>query len=54
MVDDTFRPASTAFLASNPAVSKTLGLDVLVQDVMAAIKTSPLRTLMPSVLTYTA
>jgi hypothetical protein len=38
----TVRPASTAFLASRPAASITLGLLVLVQLVMAAISTSPL------------
>ena len=38
----TFRPASTAFFASRPAASSTLGLLVLVQLVMAAISTSPL------------
>ncbi|MNR11303.1 hypothetical protein D3C85_1275960 [compost metagenome] len=44
----TFRPASTAFLASRPAASSTLGLDVLVQDVMAAIRMSPFLTLVPA------
>src|SRR5690554_4514286 len=34
-------PSSTAFLASNPAASITLGFEVLVQEVMAAITTSP-------------
>ncbi|MCY1522075.1 hypothetical protein D9M68_569200 [compost metagenome] len=38
----TFRPASTAFLARRPAASITLGLEVLVHEVMAAISTSPL------------
>ena len=38
----TLRPASTAFFASRPAASSTLGFDVLVQEVMAAISTSPL------------
>src|SRR4051794_8995841 len=38
----TFSPASTAFLASRPAASSTLGLEVLVHEVMAAISTSPL------------
>ena len=41
MWGDTVRPASTAFLASKPAASSTLGLEVLVQLVMAAISTSP-------------
>ncbi len=44
----TFRPASTAFFASRPAASSTLGLLVLVQLVMAAISTSPLCRLRPS------
>src|SRR3569832_545775 len=38
----TRRPAFTAFLASRPAASMTLGFDVLVQLVIAAISTSPL------------
>ncbi|CAF4210018.1 unnamed protein product, partial [Rotaria sordida] len=36
------KPSSTAFLATNPAVIITLGLEVLVQLVMAAITISPL------------
>src|ERR1700721_683758 len=43
MCGRTDNPASTAFLASSPAASITLGLLVFVQDVMAAISTSPLR-----------
>ena len=39
-----FRPLATAFLASRPAAISTLGLEVLVQEVMAAITTSPLPT----------
>ncbi|MEI2641319.1 MAG: hypothetical protein V9G10_03040 [Candidatus Nanopelagicales bacterium] len=35
------KPASTAFLASNAAPSMTLGLEVFVHDVMAAITTAP-------------
>src|SRR5690349_5303162 len=35
------RPRSTAFLASSAAPSMTCGLDVLVQDVIAAITTAP-------------
>ncbi len=35
------RPFSTAFLASRPAATSTLGLEVLVQDVIAAMTTSP-------------
>ena len=42
MCGSTVRPASTAFLASRPAPIITLGFDVLVHDVMAAISTSPL------------
>ena len=37
----TVRPLSTAFFASKPAASMTLGLLVLVQLVMAAISTEP-------------
>jgi hypothetical protein len=37
----TFNPSSVAFLATNPAPSMTLGLDVLVQLVMAAMTTLP-------------
>src|SRR4051812_19789071 len=36
-----FRPLATALRASRPAAISTDGLDVLVQDVMAAIATSP-------------
>ncbi|MCY1233455.1 hypothetical protein D9M72_459980 [compost metagenome] len=49
MCGATVRPASTAFLASRPAPSSTLGLEVLVQDVIAAISTSPFFTSRPSV-----
>src|SRR5512139_2136930 len=35
------RPFSTAFLASSAAPSMTYGLDVLVQEVMAATTTAP-------------
>src|SRR6218665_894222 len=35
------RPLATAWRASKPAAISTEGLDVLVQDVMAAIATSP-------------
>ena len=38
----TVRPASTAFFASRPAPIITLGFEVLVHDVIAAIRTSPL------------
>ena len=41
MCGATFSPASTAFFASRPAASSTPGLLVLVQEVMAAISTSP-------------
>ena len=40
----TLRPRSTAFLASRPAASMTLGLEVLVQQVIAAMTTSPWRS----------
>src|ERR1700730_8479755 len=36
-----FRPRSTAFLASSAAPIITVGLDVLVQDVIAAMATAP-------------
>ena len=36
-------PSATAFLASSPAASITLGLDVLVQLVIAAMTTEPCR-----------
>ena len=42
----TSSPASTAFFAKRPAASSTLGFEVLVQEVMAAISTSPLPTVM--------
>ena len=35
------KPNSTAFLAKRPAPIKTLGFDVLVHDVMAAINIDP-------------
>jgi hypothetical protein len=37
----TSNPSSTAFLASNPAPIKTFGFDVLVHEVIAAIKIEP-------------
>src|SRR5205814_5522299 len=37
----TLRPFSTAFFASSPAASITAGFEVLVQEVIAAITTSP-------------
>jgi hypothetical protein len=43
-VGETRSPRSTARLASNPAATITEGFDVLVQLVMAAITTEPLRT----------
>ena len=36
-----FKPAAAAFFASRPAASITPGLEVLVQEVMAAMTTSP-------------
>jgi hypothetical protein len=44
----TLSPSSTAFLASSPAASSTPGLEVLVQEVIAAISTSPEPMAMPS------
>ena len=41
-------PASTAFFASRPAASITDGLDVFVQEVIAAITTEPCFTMSPS------
>jgi hypothetical protein len=38
----TCRPFSTAFLATRPAAISTPGFEVLVQEVIAAITTSPL------------
>ena len=38
---DVVRPFSTALRASRPAPIRTLGLDVLVQEVIAAMTTSP-------------
>src|SRR5262245_51265019 len=40
-VDGTDSPFSTAFRASSPAPSMTIGLEVLVQLVMAAMATEP-------------
>ena len=37
----TESPRSTAFFASSPAASITLGFEVLVQEVIAAMSTSP-------------
>ena len=36
-----FKPNSTAFFATKPAPIKTFGLDVFVQEVIAAIKIDP-------------
>src|SRR5262245_10968198 len=36
-----FKPFAAAFLASSPAATITFGFDVLVQEVIAAITTSP-------------
>ena len=40
----TRRPRATAFRASRPAPTITVGLDVFVQEVIAAIATDPVRT----------
>ncbi len=45
MCGATVKPASTAFFASKPAASNTLGFEVFVHDVIAAIRMSPLLTL---------
>ena len=37
----TFRPAFTAFFARRPAASNTLGFEVFVHEVIAAIATAP-------------
>jgi hypothetical protein len=42
MVSETVSPRWTAFLARSPAASMTEGLEVLVQEVMAAMTTDPL------------
>ncbi len=44
----TTSPASTAFFASRPAAIITLGFEVFVHDVIAAISTSPLPIVMSS------
>src|SRR5664279_410449 len=43
-VGGTVRPRATAFRASRPAATMTVGLDVLVQLVMAAMATEPVET----------
>ncbi len=40
-----FRPFATAALASSPAATITVGLEVLVQEVIAAMTTSPCESL---------
>ncbi len=40
----TRSPRATAFRASSPAPTITVGLEVFVQEVIAAITTEPLRT----------
>jgi hypothetical protein len=40
-VGPTVSPRATAFLASKPAPTITVGLEVFVHDVMAAIATEP-------------
>src|SRR6478736_6480854 len=54
MCGATVRPASTAFFARRPAASSTLGFDVFVHDVIAAISTSPFFTFTPLVVVYWA
>jgi hypothetical protein len=41
MCGATLRPLATAFFARIPAPISTLGFEVLVQEVMAAMSTSP-------------
>src|SRR5207244_11541378 len=48
----TARPRSTAFFASSPAASRTPGFEVLVQEVIAAISTSPCLSSLPSNVRY--
>ncbi len=50
------RPRSTAFFASSPAPIITAGLDVFVQEVIAAITTTPwsISTVSPSIVSSTA
>ena len=48
--DFTFKPASTAFFATKPAAIITLGLEVFVQLVIAAITISPVFNSLSSVL----
>ena len=54
-VESTERPRATAFRASSPAPTITVGLEVLVQLVMAAIATDPVRMVAdaPSAVTVT-
>ena len=42
-VGGTRSPRATAFRASSPAPTMTVGFEVLVQDVIAAIATEPVR-----------
>jgi hypothetical protein len=42
-VGDTVSPRATAFLASSPAPTMTVGFDVFVHDVIAAMATEPVR-----------
>ena len=51
-----FKPRATALRARRPAATITVGLLVLVQEVMAAITTEPERSLkvVPSISTSTA
>ena len=44
-VGPTRRPRATAFRASKPAPTMTVGLEVLVHEVMAAMATEPWRTI---------
>ena len=42
-VGETVRPRATALRASRPAPTITVGFDVFVQDVIAAMATEPVR-----------
>ena len=54
-VGATVRPRATALRASSPAPTITVGLEVLVQLVMAAMATDPVRMVVdaPSAVTVT-
>ena len=53
-VGGTRRPRATAFRASSPAPTMTVGFEVLVHEVIAAIATEPVRIVARSPLTSSA